>query len=151
MKIVPPEPEHAGAWAEMRAALWPDGSPGEHLAEITEMCADIAEGGGTLVAFIALDGHGRAAGFVEASLRHDYVNGCESSPVAFLEGLYVRPEDRRAGVAKALCAAVEAWGRAHGCTELGSDAEIANQQSHALHAAIGFEETERVVFFRKLL
>ncbi|MDF0543515.1 GNAT family N-acetyltransferase [Sphingobium sp. H39-3-25] len=151
MRIILPEPEHAGAWAAMRAALWPDGSQGEHLVDVTEMLSNISGGSGQLVAFIALDAAGRAVGFVEASLRHDYVNGCESSPVAFLEGLYVRPEDRRTGVGRALCAAVETWGRAHGCTELGSDAEIANQESHALHAAIGFEETERVVFFRKRL
>jgi aminoglycoside 6'-N-acetyltransferase I len=46
---------------------------------------------------------------------------------------------------------VEAWARALGFTELGSDALIDNLASHAFHAALGFEERERVVAFRKRL
>ena len=38
-----------------------------------------------------------------------------------------------------------------GVTELASDADIANITSHCMHAALGFEETERVVYFRKIL
>nr|WP_295670445.1 GNAT family N-acetyltransferase [Sphingomonas sp.] len=82
-------------------------------------------------------------------MRRDYVNGCGTSPVAFLEGIHVRADHRHAGVARMLCRAVEEWGRAAGCTEMGSDADIENEESHAFHAAIGFEKTERVVFFRK--
>ena len=52
---------------------------------------------------------------------------------------------------RALIAAVEAWTREQGCTELASDALIDNAASHAAHAACGFEETERVVYFRKPL
>jgi aminoglycoside 6'-N-acetyltransferase I len=70
-------------------------------------------------------------------------------PVAFLEGIYVRPTDRRKGVTRSLVDAIEAWGREHGCAELASDALLDNTQSHGFHAAAGFEETERVVFFRK--
>lgn len=90
-------------------------------------------------------------GFVEAALRTDYVNGTESSPVAFVEGIYVVLEARRKGVAAALISAVESWARSLGCTELASDALLDNQSSHAFHRALGFEETERVVYFRKAL
>jgi aminoglycoside 6'-N-acetyltransferase I len=92
-----------------------------------------------------------AVGFIEASVRTDYVNGTQSSPVAFLEGLYVVPEARRKGVARALVAAVERWGCDVGCSEFASDASIENQLSHTVHRALGFQETERVVFFRKRL
>lgn len=84
-------------------------------------------------------------------MRHDHVNGCETSPVAFVEGLYVRPEFRNAQVARALCEAVADWGRRRGCSELASDALADNQESHAFHQAIGFEETERVIYFRKAI
>lgn len=104
-----------------------------------------------LIAFVALDERGDAVAFVEAALRHDYVNGCETSPVLFVEGLYVMPCARRAGVARALIDAVMAWGRGHGCTEMASDADIANLPSHAFHQAAGFTETERVVYFRKVI
>ncbi|EBL5154416.1 GNAT family N-acetyltransferase [Salmonella enterica subsp. enterica serovar Dublin] len=45
---------------------------------------------------------GVAIGFADASIRHDYVNGCDSSPVAFLEGIFVLPSFRQRGVAKQL-------------------------------------------------
>ena len=102
-------------------------------------------------AFVAVTDTGDISGFVEASMRYDPVNGCETSPVAFVEGIFVRPEYRRANVGHALCAAVEEWGRRRGCTELASDALLENADSHAFRRAIGFAETERVVYFRKRL
>jgi aminoglycoside 6'-N-acetyltransferase I len=101
--------------------------------------------------FIAYAESGQAVGLVEASVRTDYVNGTHSSPVAFLEGIYVVPEARRKGVARALVALVEQWALGSGCREFASDASIENQLSHIVYRALGFQETERVVFFRRLL
>jgi predicted GNAT superfamily acetyltransferase len=42
------------------------------------------------------------------------------------------------------------WGRAHGYMELGSDTEATNHLSRAAHAALGFEEVETLVIFRRL-
>lgn len=81
----------------------------------------------------------------------DYVNGAESSPVAFLEGIYVAPDARRRGVARNLVVEAERWATSKGCKELASDARLENTASHAMHAALGFVETERVVFFKKAL
>ncbi|MDO7833596.1 GNAT family N-acetyltransferase [Sphingobium sp. HBC34] len=139
---------HVAYWATMRAALWPDASVEDHREEIV---AQLRDQGQDSVAFLAFDAQEQAVGFVEAALRHDYVNGCDTSPVAFLEGLYVEPAARRTGAARALVDAAVAWGRALGCTEMASDADIANHVSHLLHAALGFTETERVVYFRKLI
>ena len=50
-----------------------------------------------------------------------------------------------------LIEAAEQWARSRGCTEMGSDAEIANTLSHRAHAALGYEEIERVVSFAKRL
>jgi len=94
---------------------------------------------------------GAAIGFAEATLRRDYVNGCATSPVGFLEGLYVREDWRRRGAAYLLCQAVERWAAALGCSELGSDAYIENIGSQRMHAALGFEEMERVVCYRKAI
>lgn len=102
------------------------------------------------VAFLTTDSSG-VTGFAEASLRSDYVNGCSTTPVAFLEGLYVVPERRRQGIARVLVGTVEAWARERGCAEIASDALIENVESHNLHLAVGFSETERVVYFRKSL
>ncbi|WP_018181516.1 aminoglycoside 6'-N-acetyltransferase [Kaistia granuli] len=143
------EARHRQGWAELRAELWPNGTAAEHAADIETFLAEIPAGRAQ-VAFIALD-RGTAIGFAEASLRHDYVNGCKTSPVAFLEGIYVRASHRRSGIGKRLLSAIEDWGRGQGCTEMGSDADLANTQSHDFHAGMGFSETQRVVFFRKPL
>jgi len=109
--------------------------------------ADILRRGDCVrLAFLTPDS---TAGFVEASKRVDYVNGTSSSPVAFLEGLYVDPISRRKGVARALVAEVDRWACAEGCSELASDSLVENLVAHAAHRALGFEETERVVYFRR--
>ena len=134
------------ALAALRLALWPD-EPLDVRRVETE--ANVARADG-LATFVAEDA-GEVVAFAEVSLRHDYVNGCETSPVAFLEGIYVRPAQRGGGVARALVAAAEQWGRDQGCRELASDALLDNLASHRFHAGAGFEETERVVYFRKTL
>jgi aminoglycoside 6'-N-acetyltransferase I len=79
------------------------------------------------------------------------VNGTESSPVGFVEGVYVVPAWRRKGVARLLYAAIGDWAKARGCRELASDALIDNEISQRAHHALGFRETERVVYFTKAL
>jgi aminoglycoside 6'-N-acetyltransferase I len=130
----------------MRRALWPEMSERENVQETKAL----GEGPKAFVR-LALDGDGRTAGFAEATLRTDYVNGCETSPVVFLEGIYVEPWARRQGVARGLVEMVQQWGREMNCSEMASDALLENTESHDMHRALGFEETERVVCFRKLL
>ena len=135
------------AWATLRHELWPDDTVADHAQE----AGAILKNPGEAIAFIAHDAQGAVAGFAEAALRHDYVNGCATSPVAFLEGIYVRPAFRRQGVARLLCRAVEDWAIGLGCAELASDVEIHNAISQDMHRAVGFEEAERVVYYRKTL
>ncbi len=134
-------------WLPLRAALWPDDSETEHLAEMADFLSQPVR----FVQFVAYaEGH-EPVGFVEASVRSDYVNGTSSSPVAFLEGLYVVPAHRRRGVARSLVAAVAAWALSRGYLELASDATLQNDVSRSVHRSLGFKETERVVYFRKVL
>lgn len=147
VKIFSASEADAGDWLAMRVALWPEGSADEHRGEI----AEILRKPGETANLIARGEDGEALGFAEAALRHDYVNGCDTSPVAFLEGIYVAPEARGRGVARALVKAVEDWALAQGCSEFASDAAVDNVVSHDMHRALGFEETQRVVYFRKVL
>jgi aminoglycoside 6'-N-acetyltransferase I len=132
-------------WVALRIALWPDEDADQIAAEAPGML--------TQPGLLVLVAHAGDAviGFAEAAIRRDYVNGCETSPVAFVEGIYVSPQQRRHGVARALIAAVEDWARRQGLSELASDALLDNTGSHAMHTALGFGETERVVYFRKAL
>ena len=134
-------------WLEFREQLWPYHPSAEHLAEMRTFLASPER----FAQFIEYDPSGNALGFVEVALRSDYVNGTNSSPVGFLEGIYVVPQARRRGIARILVAEAERWAASVGCSEFASDALIDNTRSHAMHAALGFEETERVVFFRKVL
>jgi aminoglycoside 6'-N-acetyltransferase I len=132
-------------WLALRVLLWPDADAGRPEDGIRILRNPDA------IAFLARDGAGQAIGFAEATLRRDYVNGCATSPVGFLEGLYIREGWRRQGVARALCRAVEAWTAARGATELASDTWLDAVESQRAHKALGFSETERVVYFRKSL
>lgn len=147
MKIEACESADHPGWLRLRQALWPDSTREQHLAEMNLL----ASNRGRYVNFIAYSRSREAIGLAEASIRSDYVNGTESSPVAFLEGLYVVPQARRQRVGAALVDAVADWARAAGCRELASDAVLENSISHVVHRALGFEETERVVFFRRKL
>lgn len=144
--IVQAGPEHLDGWAALRHALWDELSVDEHRSEAAEQLSEPER----LLNLIALDG-GKVVGFAEAALRHDYVNGCETSPVVFLEGIYVAEAARGQGIARRLCDAVAEWGRAQGCSEFASDALSDDLDSHAFHRAAGFAETERVVYFRREL
>ncbi|PHV10297.1 aminoglycoside 6'-N-acetyltransferase [Chitinimonas sp. BJB300] len=134
-------------WLNLRQALWPDCPCDEHLTEMAGFIADP----GRYAQFVAYASASLPIGFVEASLRIDYVNGTDTSPVVFLEGIYVAPGFRRQGLAAQLVAAVATWARSRGCSEFASDAPLDNELSHAVHLALGFTETERVVYFRKPL
>ena len=139
--------DHVDDWATLRRELWPDGDFSEHRQFAVAALSDPAR----FAAFLARDRGGQALGFVEASVRYDYVNGCATSPVAFLEGLFVRNQARRQRLARGLVAAVEHWARQNACSELASDALLENDDAHAIHGRIGFSETERVVYFVKQL
>ena len=88
-------------------------------------------------------------GFAHVSLRVDYVEGTETSPVGFLEGIYVLPEYRNCGIARALITTCEQFAKENGCTEFASDCELTNIDSILMHEKLGFEETNRIVCFKK--
>ncbi|WP_405045763.1 aminoglycoside 6'-N-acetyltransferase [Pseudomonas aeruginosa] len=134
-------------WLQLRLAFWPHDSAEEHLAEMATIVAEPDR----FAQFVAYNEANKPVGLVEAALRSDYVNGTNSTPVAFLEGVFVLPEERRRGIAHALVGAVESWARDRGCTEFASDASTENLESHKFHHSLGFEETERVVYFKKVL
>jgi aminoglycoside 6'-N-acetyltransferase I len=146
--VRPVAPPDAERWIDLRHALWFD-QPREELAAEARAYLD---GRGFMLeaVLVAVDCDRGVVGFAELSLR-PYAEGCVTTPVAFLEGWFVVPEMRARGVGRALIAAAEDWGRARGCREFASDTTLENEASVAAHAALGFEEVERVRCFRKPL
>jgi len=100
--------------------------------------------------FVAVRPDGTLAGFVEVSLRPNYRTGPHPS-IGYLEGPFVAPLDRRRRVGRALVRAAEAWSRARGCAEMGSDTYPNDRPSRAAHRSYGYRERERLVIFRKRL
>jgi aminoglycoside 6'-N-acetyltransferase I len=137
----------AAAWERMRTALWP-GHSEYHAVDIDRFFSMPRRN--PLEVLLACSGAGVPIGFVELSIR-SHAEGCETDRVAFVEGWYVDSDHRNRGVGAALMRAAEEWGRASNCTELGSDTQLWNESSIAAHKALGFEEVERLVAFRKSL
>lgn len=81
----------------------------------------------------------------------DAMDAGGTHPVAYLEGWYVDPDVRRSGLGRRLLHAAERWAGANGFTEMASDAELHNAVSLRAHRALGFDEVERQVCFRKPL
>ena len=128
--------------ADLTLKLWPSHDREELAAELKEIL-DKED-----AAFFLAEGK---VGFAQCQLRYDYVEGTESSPVGYLEGIYVDDSHRRQGVARELLYACECWAKEQGCREFASDCELTNTQSLAFHLALGFEEANRIICFTKKL
>jgi aminoglycoside 6'-N-acetyltransferase I len=147
VRLRPLELRDRRAWAEMRAALWPE----EDIAELAhETVKHFAGVKAADEVWVAEEVTGRLTGFLELSLRA-YAEGCVSSPVPYIEGWYVTAEARHLGVGRALVEAAENWARLRGHKEIASDSVLENDASHAAHRALGFEEAVRIVCYRKSL
>ena len=125
----------------MRTALWPDSLPDEIDAVLR---LPSCEG----IVVVGERDNGGLRGFAEIGLRK-YADGCDTSPVAYLEGIWIDEDSRRSGVASELVREGEAWARSSGLTEFASDCDIENYGSEAFHLAAGFEEVERSICFRR--
>ena len=135
----------ANTVAGLACELWPDHTPEEMAREYQALLT------GKEAAVFLLRTEGKAVGFAQCQLRHDYVEGTETSPVGYLEGIYVKESFRRQGIARRLLKACEDWAREQGCTEFASDSELANAESQEFHRAAGFEEANRIIaYVRKI-
>ena len=133
-------------WLRMRSALWPDCPLDDHHSEMQEQLDDPAR----YAVYVIERDSDKLGGFLEASLRA-YADGCRTSPVGYIEGWYVDADLRQQGWGGELVKAAEQWAMAQGCTEMASDCELDNDVSFRAHLALGYEETDRVIQFRKSL
>ncbi len=145
------EPWDAEELAALRYDLWPESSIGEHARELTDWLGGKAPGTLPSVILLAQEPDGRIVGFLEAGLR-SHADSCDvSHPVGYVEGWYVAPAYRRKKIGARLLAEAEDWARRQGCREMASDTGLENTDSQRVHGALGFEEVERSVLYRKTL
>jgi aminoglycoside 6'-N-acetyltransferase I len=136
--------EDKNEWFQMRKGIWPE-APDEYLKFDMD---GILRGEKDAVFMAFVDG--TPAGMIEARLR-EFGEGCETSPVGYIESWFVYPQYRGRGVAGALAGAAEEWARGRGCTEMASDTWLDNEMSIRAHMKLGYFEVERLVHFVKRL
>lgn len=130
-------------WLSMGIALWP------HAKKTLKKKFEADLKSDKYKSFLAQDEDGEYLGFINLSLRSDYVQGASSSPVGYVEGIYVKPQYRKQGVAKELIKQAEKWAKKQGCKELGSDAELRNTVSQKFHKNLGFKKDDVIVHYIK--
>lgn len=131
--------------AELAMLLW----PGHTLQELLVTFDKLLETDSAAL-FLVFENN-QAVGFAQCQLRRDYVEGTESSPVGYLEGIFVKAAQRSKGCARALLEACEAWSAAKGCREFASDCALDNDASRQFHLRAGFAEANRIICFTKKL
>lgn len=144
MKIVKVTQDDFNEWLDLALKLWSDESVEEMQRSLTNILHSPREAG-----FLVKDDNDKAIGFMNLSLRYDYVPGATQSPVAYVEGIYVEDEYRKQGVGTQLILYAQQWAIERGCVELASDALLENTASYEFHTKVGFQEVERVVTFIK--
>lgn len=133
------------ALAKIAIKMWSEHSLDE-LAKEFEDTIDCKE---SAIFMLMVDN--QAVGFAQCQLRHDYVEGTDTSPVGYLEGIFLEQEFRHRGHAKKLLAQCEEWAKNKGCTEFASDCESDNDESLKFHINMGFTEVNRIICFKKQL
>ena len=116
--------------AELAVQMWDSHTAEELEVEFSETIPDDQS------AFFIKYVNDSPVGFAQCGLRHDYVEGTESSPVGYLEGIFVEEGYRKQGFAKELLCACQQWAKDMGCTEFASDCELDNFESLQFHIAI---------------
>ena len=124
----------------MRTALWPDSTANE-VDEILSVPG--SEG----VVLVAERSEGGLRGFAELASRK-FADGCLTSPIAYLEGIWIDPDSRRIGIASEIVREGMSWARSLGLSEVASDCDIDNEASRLFHVATGFVEVRRSICFK---
>ena len=135
----------ARAVAQLAGKMWVGHTIDDLTREFEELLADPE----AAVFLYVIDG--QMVAFAQCQLRHDYVEGTDTSPVGYLEGVFVEKMYRNHGFGKMLVSACENWAREQGCREFASDCELSNTQSLAFHLHAGFQEANRIICFTKKL
>ena len=99
--------------------------------------------------FVVRGGRGDPIAFATAAAGF----GLEYGWAAELEDLYVVPEERQRGIARALVDRIATWARERGCSALLVTVTPAGERSHTLTAfyeGLGFESEGRLLLERRL-
>lgn len=132
-------------WLRMRRLLWPTADPASMAAELDSIMNDPMT-----PVFVAVREGGGLCGLLEAGTR-PYADGCDTTPVGYIEGWYVDEDVRGIGIGRALVAEAEDWARERGLHEMASDTAVTNTAGFKAHLSLGYKEMEHLIHFAKNL
>jgi len=136
-------PKDRDEWLRMQQTLCPEHNNSGHINEMDKIRRDPNS-----QVYVLARADDRIGDFLEVATSA-YVEGCHSSPVGYIEGWHVDKNLRQQGLCSQLIWAAENWARRIGCSEIASDCELNNIASILAHSALGYEETYRLIHFRK--
>ncbi len=142
MKLRPIEKNQFAQWKEMREDVYSTLEDEFHEKEMQKIYVS-----DDWFCYFLEDENDQITGFVELSSRN-IVDGCLSSPVAYLEGLYLKKKYRGRGLGRETIKTIKSWCKNKGFTELGMDTELTNVKAQKFFKATGLQETYRIVQFR---
>lgn len=134
---------HLDDIVSMGLKLWPDNEADDLRKEFAAILQSDKDR-----IFVCKDNE-KCIAFIHVSLRFDYVQGAISSPVGYVEGVYVQPEYRLQGISTGLLKKAENWAKERGCTQMASDIEMDNTGSYEFHIKSGFKEAGKIICFIK--
>jgi len=143
MGIVGADMSNLKEWTQLALLLFPESSFEEEVSLHKKILASKNEVG------LLYQQGGRYLGFMNLCIRNDYVNGTDTSPVLFVEAIYVLPDYRHQGIGKEFIQYAEKYAKDRGITQIASDCYIDNSLSERFHRSCGFIEKERVICFVK--
>ncbi|MCR9287026.1 MAG: GNAT family N-acetyltransferase [Bacteroidetes bacterium] len=131
------------AWIRLRETLYDGVESTFHEEEIEIILNDK-----TKATFLVFEtGKEDSIGMLELSLRN-IVDGCLSSPVGYIEGIYLHEKVRGKGYGRQMIDFAKKWAKSQGCSELGCDAELDDLSAQMFHQKMGFRETYRIVQYK---
>lgn len=141
MNLTQIERNQFSRWKLYRNSVYHSLSDEFHEIEMEKILTDI-----DWFCYFLTDENNQIVGMVELSSRN-IVDGCLSSPVAYIEGMYIEEQHRGKGAGKATMRAIHLWCKQKGFKELAADTELENLAAQRYFNAVGFKETYRVVEF----
>lgn len=128
---------------ELTLELWPDCNYDEELLNRKKIIESVDN-------YCALaELNKQYIGFVHIAIRNDYVEGTDTDKTAYLEEIYIKPENRNQNIATLLLNKSEHWAKSKGFNQIASDTEFENITSQQFHKKLGFKEVKRIICFLK--
>lgn len=134
-------------WLRLRLALWPEVSTALHEKEIDAMIFNPER----FAAFLAYNSSDQMIGFLEVSTHELIDEGCDIKQIGYIEGWYVDPGYRRKGVGAELVSKAEQWVEKQGLKAIAVDTNLENDISQKAYQALGYQEVDRLILYKKAL